>query len=272
MGFELKSDPDVNIDELVRTAGEKGFFYDDSGPNDYGEILRLYQIGKQLNDEYEMQYNNTFVREKEIRSNLKHAIIYLSIYVGMFVLDELVKFAFGLIPGTTNTAKGFLALLHYILLLGIVVGAVLVAVPFTVNLLKQYYLYKMLTDPTPKLNDDRAKYKVITLADERRFLQGKLAEYQRLYGAMEKLDKRCKGIFYSYENKKQADELMASFDRKTIADMHRFSNVEEFRAKSIAGKESISAWWIFIGALIPLVIAIFSIANGLKETHIPGFM
>ena len=272
MGYELKGDPDVNVDELVSSAGQKGFFFDDSGPNDYGEILRLYQIGKQLNTEYQLQYDNTFVRERELKSNIKHAGLFLGIYVGMIVLDELIKAVFGMISISSSSIRGFLALMHYILLFGIVAGAVLVALPFTMNLLKQCYLYKMLTDPKHELDDDRAKFKVITLVDERRFLQQKLSEYQRLYGELEKLDKNCKGLFFSYENKARADELMASYDRKTIADMHRFSNIEEFRAKSVVGKESISAWWILVGAMIPLVIAIFEIASGLANTHIPGFM
>ena len=265
MGFNLRSDPDIDIDKLVEAAGNKGFVYDPDGSNDYGEILRLYQIGKQLKEEYQMQYSNTFKRERDLKNNIKHAAIYLGIYVGMIVLALLAKFAFGLVPGVINTAKGILASMYFILLLFITIGAVLVAVPFTVNMLKQIYLYKMLTDPKHSLDDDRAKFKIVTLIDERRFLQQKIAEFGRLFGELERLDQSTRGVFYSHENKAKADAIMAKYDQRTIADMHRFSNIEEFRAKSIAGKETISAWWIMVGAMIPLILAILAIGSGLAK-------
>ena len=265
MEFKLKADQNIDVDKLVETAGQSGFFYDNDGPNDYGEILRLYQIGKQLKAEYEIQHKNTYIREKELKDNIKYAAIFLGVFVGMIVLDIVVKYIFGCVPDNANTVLGFLAFMHFGLLFLIAIGAVLVAVPFTVNLLKQIYLYRMLTDRSHGLDDDREKFKVITLADERRFLEEKIAEYYRLFGALDQIDKNCKGVFYSYENKDMADEVMASYDERAIADMHKFSNVQEFRANSTVGKDSISAWWILAGAMIPLVFAILVIGQGLAD-------
>ena len=264
MGFELKSSPDTNVEDLVKAAGGN-YYFDNDGPNDYGEILRLYQSAKQVRTEYELQYSNTFIREKELESNIRHAICYMGAYFSLFILDIIVKAIFNSISGFRNTFKGILATMHFGLLLAIAIGAVLVALPFTLNLLKQIYLYRMLTNPSQSLDDDRAKFKVVTLQNERAFLQQRMDEYNRLFGQLEILDKNCKGVFYSYENKQKADELMACFTPKDIADMHSFVNSIEFRAKSVAGKESISAWWIVVGAMVPLIWAIFAIAQGMAS-------
>lgn len=269
MGFELKSSPDTNVEDLVKAAGGN-YYFDNDGPNDYGEILRLYQSAKQVRTEYELQYSNTYVREKELVDNIRHAIYYLGAYFSLFLIDIIVKAVFVNISGFKNTLKGLLATVHYGMLFAIAIGAVLVALPFTLNLLKQIYLYRMLTNPSHSLDDDRAKFKVVTLQNERAFLQQRMDEYNRLFGQLEILDKNCKGVFYSYENKQKADELMACFTPKDIADMHSFVNSIEFRAKSVAGKESISAWWIVVGAMVPLIWAIFAIAQGMAvgQTYI----
>ncbi|MCR5147505.1 MAG: hypothetical protein K6C35_00920 [Eubacterium sp.] len=270
MELKLKTDPGTDLEELVKQAGGY-YFYDNDGPNDYGEVLRLYQLSKARKSEYEDQYKNTFKRERELVENIKHAAIFLGIYVGLVVLYFIVEWLFVISPGTKNTWKGFLATVHFLLLFTIVIGAVLVAIPFTLNLLKQIYLYKMLTNPAHSLDDDREKFKVITLIDERRFVQGKITEYYRLFGAFEELDKECKGLFYSRESKEKADELMSSLTPQLIADMHSFTNQEHYNAKSIKGKESISAWWIIAGAMIPLLIALFAIASGLAKSSGMGF-
>jgi hypothetical protein len=272
MGYELKGNPDVNVDELVKAAGQKGFFFESGTTKDYGEILRLYQIGKSLKEGYQLQYKNTYVREKELKSNMKHAGLLLGLYAGLIVLDLLVVYLFGQMPGFRNTIRGFLSFTHYALMFLIAIGAVLVAVPFTMNLLKQIYLYRMLTNPTEKLDDDREKFHVITLNDERKFLKEKMKEYNRLFGALDRLDENCKGVFYTAENKAKADSIMETITKQDLDAMHKFSNIEEFRAKSIAGKESISAWWILVGAMIPLAIALGAIASGISQTSLPGFM
>ncbi|MBR1675239.1 MAG: hypothetical protein IJ703_12010 [Eubacterium sp.] len=271
MAYELKSDANIDVEKLVSDAGQNSFFFDDSGPNDYGEILRLYQIGRQLKEEYELQYKNTYVRERELKSNMKHAALLLGLYVGMIVMDLLVKYLFGIITDFKGTFKGFLAFMHFALLFGIAIGAVLVAIPFTVNLLKQMYLYKMLTNPAHELDDDRERYHVITLNDERKFLRYKIAEYDRLFGRLDKVDTHYTGVLYSKGNKVKADHIMASYTKKDMDDMHRFSNLEEFRAQSTKEKEKISAWWIMAGAMIPMIIAILVIAGGLSGQINPGF-
>ena len=180
---------------------------------------------------YTLQLNVTYQRENALKENVMNSVRFF-IFHGAMILLFFVNYLFYTLNIDSITVKGIIALVHYVLGLGITLSSLIIIPVFFINFLKQYYLYGVLTEKNAFFSWLKLEHNMISLKDERYFLENKIWE-------LDDFDK--KGKQPTNEN---------------VEFLQKYSEFVDYHATSTVERSAISKWWLMAGVFLSLFIGL----------------